>query len=306
MKARCPAFECCSKGKKRQGKQRFSPHGTFYRTSESKTIHRWICRDCGKTFSQATLDPCFGQKKRRANLQIGRLLCSGVSQRRIAILLSLHRTTVIRKFHFIAEQARLDQPKYIERFRKDPLGEVIFDEMETFEHSKLKPVSLVIVISAKREILHVELARMPAKGLLARLSRKKYGKRKDERPQALRKTFKEILPLIRQDALFKSDKNPRYPSALKQRFPKAKHVTTKGGRACVVGQGELKRLVWDPIFALNHTAAMFRANMNRLFRKTWCTTKTLRGLSDHLAIYARYHNRILLVREGRIAPKLSR
>ena len=69
---------------------------------------------------------------------------------------------------------------------------------------------------------------------------------------------------------------------------------TKGRRGCVVGQGELKAIGFDPIFAFNHTAAMLRANMNRLFRRTWCTTKTIRGLEDHLALYVKYHNEELL------------
>jgi hypothetical protein len=38
---------------------------------------------------------------------------------------------------------------------------------------------------------------------------------------------------------------------------------------------------------------MLRANMNRLFRKTWCTTKTPAGLIDHLSLYVGYHNRVL-------------
>jgi hypothetical protein len=135
---------------------------------------------------------------------------------------------------------------------------------------------------------------MPAKGPLASLSRKKYGYRKDERPRELKKMFESLKAVASPDALFKSDKNPSYPFYLKKAFPHARHETTKGGRSCVVGQGELKKLVWDPIFSLNHTAAMARANMNRLFRKTWCTTKTLQGLRDHLAIYIDFHNQHLL------------
>ena len=61
-----------------------------------------------------------------------------------------------------------------------------------------------------------------------------------------------------------------------------------------MGQGELKKQGWDPIFNLNHTAAMFRANMSRLIRRTWCTTKKLSSLRDHLSLYTTYHNQTLL------------
>ena len=54
-----------------------------------------------------------------------------------------------------------------------------------------------------------------------------------------------------------------------------------------------KKVKFDPLFSLNHTFAMLRANVNRLFRKTWCTTKKPQRLADHLALYALYHNEVL-------------
>ncbi len=39
---------------------------------------------------------------------------------------------------------------------------------------------------------------------------------------------------------------------------------------------------------------MLRANINRLFRKTWNTTKKVEALIDHLWIYVRYHNAVLV------------
>jgi len=171
---------------------------------------------------------------------------------------------------------------------------VIFDEMETFEHTKFKPLSIALAVSNERFILSTQVAPMPAKGLLVVKALKKYGYRRDQRPRALKRMFEELSPLVEERARFKSDECPRYPAPLKKAFPHSVHETTKGGRAAVVGQGELKKLAWDPIFALNHTAAMLRANLNRLFRRTWCTTKTVQGLNDHLALYTAYHNTVLL------------
>ncbi len=290
MKRRCPVFECGCEADER----RFVCHGRFYRTSDSRWIARWKCRACGKTFSRATLDPCFRQIKRRVNYQLWKLLSSGTSLRRCAKLLCVNRVTVVRKFRFLAEQCRLDQLDFLKQFEHQPFAEIIFDEVETFEHTKFKPLSIALAVSPDRQILATEVAQMPAKGLIAARSRKKYGFRKDQRPHALRKLFETLRPITRPDALFKSDQNPSYPYLLRKSFPTSRHRTTKGGRGAISGQGELKKLAWDPIFALNHTAAMLRANLNRLFRRTWCTTKNQQGLRDHLAIYTRYHNRVLL------------
>jgi hypothetical protein len=131
---------------------------------------------------------------------------------------------------------------------------------------------------------------MPANGHLAALSRKKYGKRKDERRQKRRLLFSRLTKLCASDVYIASDQNPHYPADVREFFPLATHKAYKGKRGCITGQGELKKIGYDPLFALNHTAAMFRANLNRLFRKTWCTTKKIENLGHHLEIYVQFHN----------------
>ena len=105
--------------------------------------------------------------------------------------------------------------------------------------------------------------------------------------------MKGLVPYATPSCHFKSDDNPHYPSHLRRHHPLAIHTAVKGGRGATTGQGELKKLRFDPLFALNHTCAMLRANMNRLFRRTWCTTKKQQGLIDHLSLYVGYHNRVL-------------
>jgi transposase-like protein len=267
--------------------------GKFYRRSDGRWVQRFRCRDCGKSFSRATFHPCYRQNKRHLNDFLGKLLCSSVSQRRSAKLLGISRTTVVRKFLFLAQQAALHL-NALNRAR--PAVEVMeFDDLETFEHTKLKPLSVILVVEQKsRRILGFEVARMPAKGVLAKISREKYGKRIDERKKARDQLLRNIQPLIATKALIKSDESFHYPLDVRRFFPLAEHQTFKGRRACVVGQGELKRIGLDPIFSINHTFAMLRANINRLARRTWCTTKKPDRLYAHIQLYALYHNQRLI------------
>jgi len=170
-----------------------------------------------------------------------------------------------------------------------------FDDLETFEHSKCKPLSVTLAVEHKtRRILGFEVSQMPAKGKLSRLALKKYGPRKDERAGARERLFQKIKPLIHDEALIKSDENPHYISPVRRHFPNATHERHKGQRGSIVGQGELKKVRFDPLFSLNHTCAMLRANVNRLFRRTWCTTKLPERLSLHLAMYVDFHNELLI------------
>ncbi len=266
--------------------------GRYYRRSDSRIVQRYFCKRCTIHFSQGTRHPCYRQNKRQVNEMLRRLLCSGVSQRRASKILNLSRTTVVRKFLFLASQAlsRLERGN----LGFTPASVIEFDEMETFEHTKCKPLSITLAVESRtRRILGFEVSQMPAKGLLAQISRKKYGLRDDLRKAGRHKLFERILPLVDSKALIKSDENPHYPLSVRTYFPNCRHEVHKGRRGCVVGQGELKKIGFDPLFSLNHTCARLRADMNRLFRRTWCTTKRPDRLFAHLALCADYHNQSL-------------
>ena len=260
--------------------RRLIRRGRYFRVEDSRWISRFLCPRCRRSFSSSRFSPCFRQKKRRLNLSVRALLSSGCSQRRMARLLQIDRKTVVRKFLFIAQQAKRERLQSLEDLRRgDLITRVQFDEMESFEHSKCLPLSIPLVVEAgSRKILGFRVGRMPAKGLLAQISRKKYGPRKDDRPKMARDLFSELSSVIDSKAHFTTDQNPKYPSWLRPHFPEITHRAVKGRRGCTVGQGELKRIGFDPLFSLNHTAAMIRANVNRLFRKRGAPPRSENGL----------------------------
>ena len=294
MESKSCACRAISRSPKGPKKGLFVRNGSYFRKSDGKRIQRFLCVRCRRSFSQASFSPAFGQKKRHLNSKIFNLLCSGVSMRRTARLLGINEKTVPGKLTFLAQlEGKRNRALLSEITSANPVREVQFDEMESSVHSKLKPVSIVLAVTRERYILGIDVASMPAKGILAALSRKKYGPRVDERPKVLRSVLEGIRPYLAANAHWKSDQCPRYPGAVRDLYPGASHEQFEGKRGCIVGQGELKKVVFDPLFSLNHTAAMFRANVNRLFRRTWCTSKKVSSLLNHLILYASYHNRQL-------------
>ena len=291
MKPPCPGPQCSAGSFFGPNPGLIIRKGFYLRSSDSKKIRRFQCKACQKYFSHASRNACLNQKKRRINSKLTHLLCSGVSQRRAALILQVSRSTVVRRFRFLADQARTQHLIWIQNQGQGSLSEIQFDDLETSEHSKCKPLSVALAIEPNlRKILSFKVSQMPAKGLLAKKAVNKYGYRKDNRPKGWEEMMRELKYFAREDAVFTSDENPHYSRFLKKHHPKATHVQTKGGRGCITGQGELKKLRFDPLFSLNHTCAMLRANLNRLFRRTWCTTKNEKGLSDHLAIFVVYFN----------------
>lgn len=280
----CPSALHCSK-------DNIVRDGHFYRQSEARWIQRFKCKACGKKFSHATGTLEFKQKKRRVNPHLRRLLCSGVSMRRCARILGINKNTVERKLIYLAKKAR----RLHEKFLMQMNGKVVhlqFDDLITTEHTKLKPLTVSLAVDAQtRAILGAQVERIAAFGHLAEISRKKYGRRQNFHSRGLERLFRQISPSVAEGALIESDEHKRYPLVVSQFLPGRIHRQYPGGRGAILGQGELKKLRHDPLFMLNHSCAMLRANINRLIRKTWCTTKRPLMLQRHLDVYVEFHNR---------------
>lgn len=263
--------------------------GSFYRSSDRKQVQRYFCKDCALHFSVATLFVCYRQKKRQFNQRVARILAAGVSMRECARVLKLNKKTVVRKLVHMGPRA---QKQLLVLNQKRPKAKIVeFDDLETFEHTKCKPLAVGLAVEYKtRWILGYEVAQMSAKGLLAKKALKKYGYRPDQRTEARAKLFGRLKEFIHESAVIKTDENPHYENDVKKFFPSATYQTYKGRKSSLGGQGELKVGGFDPIFSLNHTCAVLRYRISRLIRKTWNTTKKKERLSLHLALIILHHN----------------
>lgn len=47
---------------------------------------------------------------------------------------------------------------------------------------------------------------------------------------------------------------------------------------------------FDELFSINNTFAKMRHDMNRLGRKTWFTSKSIKGLENHIWLYVAWTN----------------
>jgi hypothetical protein len=284
MQLTCP--KCSSAGE--LGKD-FSRNGSYFRTGDSRRIQRYIHNSCGGSPSAATGSRWFRAKKRRHHEALRRHFASLGSIRRGAYNMQLNRKTIARKLVILGQEA--EERVRASNLLHEKVRVVEFDDLETFEHSKCKPLSVTLAVQARtRRILGFKVSSMPAKGMLVKRAMKRYGPRKDGRRKARESLFEGLQELVHEEAQFRSDSHPHYPRLVKKYFPKANHVTFMSRRGSLGGGGELKSGGFDPIFSLNHTCASFRMNVTRLLRKTWYTTKRADRLTAHLWLYADFHN----------------
>lgn len=277
--------------------QKVVRNGTFKRHCDSRHIQRFKCTACGVGFSASTGSTRYRQKCRRINPHLQSLFCKGLSQRALADELNVSRKTIARRIRWLSEQARARQAEHLRRHLEQigPFNNVQFDELHTFEHTKCKPTVIGVLVEEKtRFILGHYVAQIPANGLLAAISRKKYGYRKDKSGTARNAFFESMSRYVGHAPIIRTDEHKRYPSVIKRHIPEATLLTYKSIRGCITGQGELKKTQFDPLFSVNHTLAMLRYKINRLVRRTWSTTKLNERLDDHVALYIDVHNRTIV------------
>ena len=292
MKRHCPKNTCKS--------DQIIKNGFFFRSNDSRKIQRFKCKVCGVKFSSSTGTLEFGQKKRRVNFLLLKLFCAKVTQRRAARIAGVNKITVARKFDYWTKKAALKNKRFKKKLMKEKVDHLQFDDLITKEKTKLKPLSVTVAVDAKRRfILEANVSQIAAFGHLSKISVKKYGRRKSTHVDALNKTFDSLKEIVSPHALIESDEHKNYQPVIRKYFPNSEYIQYKSEKSCVAGQGELKQVAHDPIFAIDHTLAMLRDGISTLVRRTWCTTQDPKRLKGHLEMFIYYYNRFYL---GGLAP----
>lgn len=173
---------------------------------------------------------------------------------------------------------------------KTDATELFFDESETIEHTKCKPLNIALVVNEKYQVLTMKVAVMPAKGRLAAISRKKYGWRPNERNQKILEAFEDVKKhLCTRPVVIKSDMHPSYRGLVNTAFPGIRYEQYLGKDKKKKHQERLhenlRKKVYDPIFPVNQRAAKIRDRIKRLCRRSWCTTKKVENLQLNLDLF---------------------
>lgn len=278
---KCPNIKC--QNNSIAGGQ-FIKKGHFYIKCRNQYIRKFQCRLCRKIFSSRTFKIDYRHKKLQVNVLFVKMLTEGNSIRGISRMIGMTYKNTYNKFLWFKALVAEEKTKLQYEAKK-----LQVDELETFHHTKCKPLSVVLVVNEKHRLLEAKVAEMPAKGKLAAFSRKKYGFRKDERREKLSEALKSVRDkLSYPPSIIESDANPSYPGQFARYFSGVKfrkyNQSKKEKRRSRLHEN-LHKKEFDPLFAVNHKCALLRRRINRLARRTWCTTKKPENLQLHLDLF---------------------
>ena len=291
----CPNQNC--QYSKRVAERFYSKNGSFLSKWNNHRVPRYRCRACGKSFCSNTLRASYRQKKPYLNKSIFEFYASSTSQRRLAKLLRTDRKTIARKFLWLAKWARAKHRERLTTFSH--VKHIQFDEMESFEHTRLKPLSISLAVdSDTATILDIQVGTLNYKGRLAKFAYSKYGPRFDTSEAAALRVFDTLKLAGIHNPTITTDSKPTYPKLVKQVLPQAEHIAVKNERVSMAQRlfRKGRRNENDPLFVLNYTAAKIRHDLSRMGRKVWVTTKITALLQAHLDLYIAYANGYALPR----------
>lgn len=203
--------------------------------------------------------------------------------------------TVYKKFLWLSSLAKSKHLNTSFDFK-----ELQFDEMESIEHTKLKPLTIAMAVSDDYQILGVRVGKIPAKGHLAKISVKKYGHRSNESELVVKELLENIRSNIRnKEFVLKSDSKSSYLKIAKDIFPEQRHAVhvaqENKEKRRELKYTNLEKRIFDPIFALNQRFAKLRDHIKRLTRRSWCTSKKIENLERHIYLYIAVNNGYQLV-----------
>lgn len=243
--------------------------------SKGQRVQRYLCRDCGKTFTSRTDSKYYRKRKQKYSKKIVDLYCEGMSLRAAGRVLKLNRKTVERYFLDNANRAEeahnrvLDTKGIITTY-------VQTDEMETFEHTHKRPLGIQLAIRVKTgEILSARVARIPMKAQIASPKKKAEYALLTNRKQKQVELLLDLEKIMKKDSTLETD---------------GKYIARKTVNQILEGVEYESKVRASEMWRINKACLKLRQNVSRLRRQTLATTKKADRLQKHLALYIAYNN----------------
>jgi len=288
----CPREDCPSI---KTGHRRWCFKGRYPRACDGRTVQRFLCLECHRTFSTQTFRVDYRLKKPQLIHDLIGPFVSKVTHRQAARILGCTRKTVAHRLELLGDHCREFHLRRLElaRERGGLRGVFQLDELETFEHSRrLAPVTMPVLIERKSYfVVDLDTAALPCRGRLSEKNRERKKRREDEHGlrrsgsrEAVTKCFKTLAKHHSRSGpvQVQTDKKSSYRTILKQRF---------GARLAHERHSSIaKRDYSNPLFPINHTLAMMRDGISRLVRRTWAASKLRAKLARHAWIWIVWRN----------------
>lgn len=304
---KCPTTNCHSHVIKK---------GKLYLKADRTYVQRYQCIICKKNFiNRNKIERKPNEKLYSTRKDVAELYCRGMSLRDISKTLKVSRTTVMSKLDLVSNEIENKLRDYAnfnfnshheDNYKRTPI--IVFDEMETYEHTKLKPLSITIAYDViNKKIVDIQVATFFPKGrFVSELKKKphlriKYEIAKRQRDDNRTETTKNVLNNVKKylegnsnTPLFITDGKAGYVSILREVFKTYRHEV-------IISREVVENFIKYDKYGISHkhikekasldsVCAIMRAKLSRLRRDSFIHTKKIINLQKNLFLFMDYWN----------------
>jgi len=245
-----------------------------YQTKTGK-VQRYQCKACNKLQSKRTFSENYRMRKQRLAKKIEALYCERMSLRGIGRVLKINRKTVEKYFLKMAKKAQIENLKNLDN-RGIVTSYIQFDSLETFEHTKRRPLGIHISIRAKTgELISAKVHKTDIRALSVSQEKIKEWNSQTNQMQSLsemlletKKVFNRINTTIACDGY-----RPQI------------NLTKE-----ICDESFVNVSILPENKKIDLTFRKLRNDISRLSRKSLCSTKKAERLQNHLDLYINYNN----------------
>ncbi len=267
---------------------RFVRWGSFTRRCPRvRTIARYRCSHCRRTFSDQTFRPTYWLRRPELLVRIAEALVAGSALRQQARSLGCSPSTVMTHAARLGRHALLFQEARRPRSPTEPL---VVDGFESFAFSQYYPLHLNLAVGARTHFVYAftesELRR---KGRMTPAQKEK--RRSEERavgrpdPKAIETEMAKLMAWVVPEggeAEIRSDEHPAYPRAIRRLRSRRIHHRVTSSKAA--------RTTGNPLFAVNRQDLMLRHSSANHRRETIAFSKLRAGVIERAAVQAVFMN----------------
>ena len=257
-----------------------------------KPVQRYQCKACGTQFTSASLTDNHFHKPELLK-EIFLRYTSGYSVSRLSQELFISKSTVLKMIGYLSEKCRTYHFELLDSGFLTT-DKIYFDEMESFEHSKVYPVSIGIAVDCRyKRIIDIRVAEIRLKGALKKKVLSdlngylppKIASRPNNAHAMLIDLMKSVKKSLIPSGFIFSDEKLTYPLLVATTLPKTVRFTQE------LSKTKLKQSK-DPqgLGRFRSVCAYLRTYTGTMGRRKLNTAKTMKSLSDHFYLMiARYN-----------------
>ena len=272
----------------------YKKFGSYVRVSDNRSIRRFRCLHCKRTFSTQTFSATYWQKRPELDAEVFSKIVNGMCKRQIARDLGVDPATVNHKTKRLGRHCLLFLQRELEG--APPAKDIVFDGLETFEFSQYYPFHHNVAVEKDTDfVLFFNDSELRRKGRMTqiqkrrRLELEKMFGRPD--PRAIEKAVTEMLSEVisgHDPVNVYTDDHTQYRNPIRAYNNHIIHHVTPG---------KAHRDADNSLWEINLFDSFLRHSSKNHTRETIAWSKRRQASSEQLAVYTVWRNYINIRRQ---------